>query len=184
VRWSPCASSGVACQTSSVHVAAKASKRSLPAAIRAACSVGLSASAMTPEYSVGGPRAGRGCDARGIARDPSTIIGHSAVITAALRTGDKAELEGFLRRLQQEGRRRLLEVGAGTGQDSVFLAAAGLQVTATDMSPDMVSYWRAKGLDAHVMDLSPAGLPVGHLRRGARDELPPARAERGTARST
>lgn len=71
------------------------------------------------------------------------------------------ELEGFLRRLQEEGCHRLLEVGAGTGQDSVFLAAAGLQVTATDMSPDMVSYCRAKGLDAHVMDLSRPAFPPG-----------------------
>lgn len=64
------------------------------------------------------------------------------------------ELAGFLRRLQQEGCRRLLEVGAGTGQDSAYFAAAGLDVTATDMSADMVSYCRAKGLDAHVMDFS------------------------------
>lgn len=71
------------------------------------------------------------------------------------------ELEGFLGRLQRERCRRLLEVGAGTGQDSVFLAAAGLQVTATDMSPDMVSYCRAKGLDAHVMDFGRPAFPPG-----------------------
>jgi SAM-dependent methyltransferase len=60
----------------------------------------------------------------------------------------------FLRRLQAEGCRSLLEVGAGTGQDSAYFAAAGLDVTATDMSPDMVSYCRAKGLDARVIDFS------------------------------
>jgi SAM-dependent methyltransferase len=64
------------------------------------------------------------------------------------------ELNGFLRRLQEEGCRSLLEVGAGTGQDSAFLTAAGLRVTATDMSPEMVSYCRAKGLDAQVVDFS------------------------------
>jgi SAM-dependent methyltransferase len=64
------------------------------------------------------------------------------------------EIGGFLRRLQGEGCRSLLEIGAGTGQDSAYFAAAGLNVTATDMSPDMVSYCRTKGLDARVLDFS------------------------------
>jgi SAM-dependent methyltransferase len=76
------------------------------------------------------------------------------------------EIDEFLRRLQAEGCRSLLEIGAGTGQDSAYFAAAGLDVTATDMSPDMVSYCRAKGLDARVIDFSrpDAGLgPVDAL---------------------
>jgi SAM-dependent methyltransferase len=60
----------------------------------------------------------------------------------------------FLRRLQQGSCRTLLEVGAGTGQDSRYFADAGLDVTATDLSPEMVSRCQAKGLAARVMDFS------------------------------
>jgi SAM-dependent methyltransferase len=52
---------------------------------------------------------------------------------------------------------RLLEIGAGTGQDSAYFAGLGLQVVATDLSPAMVDYCRAKGLEAyemHVLGLS------------------------------
>src|SRR2546428_4340530 len=45
-----------------------------------------------------------------------------------------------------------LEVGAGTGQDSLFFKQNGLEVTATDLSPQMVEPCRAKRLPAHVMD--------------------------------
>jgi SAM-dependent methyltransferase len=58
----------------------------------------------------------------------------------------------FLRRLQEESCRWLLELGAGTGQDSAFFAGHGLQVVATDLSPQMVARCRGKGLDARVMD--------------------------------
>lgn len=58
----------------------------------------------------------------------------------------------FLERLQAEGRRRLLEVGAGTGQDSLFFQEAGLEVVAVDLSPEMVERCRAKGIDARVAD--------------------------------
>lgn len=68
-----------------------------------------------------------------------------------------AERAAFLRRLQEENCRTLLEVGAGTGQDSAYFAAAGLDVTATDLSPDMVAACQAKGLRAVVMDF---GAPV------------------------
>lgn len=69
----------------------------------------------------------------------------------------QAERAAFLLRLRQERCLSLLEIGAGTGQDSVFFAAAGLEVTATDMSPAMVAACRAKGLRAVVMDF---GTPV------------------------
>ena len=64
-----------------------------------------------------------------------------------------SERSAFLALLQSEGARRLLEVGAGTGQDSSFFASQGLSVVATDLSPAMVSYCRAKGLDARVVDV-------------------------------
>jgi len=65
-----------------------------------------------------------------------------------------AERAAFLRRLQQANCTRLLEIGAGTGQDSVFFASHGLDVVATDMSAAMVARCRDKGLDARVMDFS------------------------------
>jgi SAM-dependent methyltransferase len=65
-----------------------------------------------------------------------------------------AERNQFLARLQQENCRTLLEIGAGTGQDSQSFADAGLEVTATDLSPEMVASCQAKGLNAQVMDFS------------------------------
>jgi SAM-dependent methyltransferase len=63
-----------------------------------------------------------------------------------------AERDAFLTRLKAEGPRTLLEIGAGTGQDSVFFRDNGLDVIATDLSPEMVAICRQKGLDARVMD--------------------------------
>jgi SAM-dependent methyltransferase len=70
-----------------------------------------------------------------------------------------AERAEFLRRLRAEGGRRLLEIGAGTGQDSLFFAANGLAVLATDLSPEMVRRCLAKGLDARVADFLHLDLP-------------------------
>jgi SAM-dependent methyltransferase len=70
------------------------------------------------------------------------------------------ERAGFLRRLRDENCRRLLELGAGTGQDSAFFAGHGLQVVATDLSPEMVACCRAKGLDARVMDFLHLDFPA------------------------
>jgi cyclopropane fatty-acyl-phospholipid synthase-like methyltransferase len=53
-----------------------------------------------------------------------------------------AERDRFLGRLRAEQCTRLLEIGAGTGQDSVFFAGHGLDVVATDMSPEMVARCR------------------------------------------
>jgi len=71
------------------------------------------------------------------------------------------ERAGFLRRLRDENRRRLLELGAGTGQDSAFFAGHGLRVVATDLSPAMVARCREKGLDARVMDFLHLDFPAG-----------------------
>lgn len=67
----------------------------------------------------------------------------------------------FLARLQGEGKRSLLEVGAGAGQDSQFFAASGLEVVATDLSPQMVAMCRRRGLQAHVMDVLHLDLAAG-----------------------
>ncbi|MFC5814067.1 class I SAM-dependent methyltransferase [Nonomuraea harbinensis] len=63
-----------------------------------------------------------------------------------------AEREAFLDRLKGHGCRRLLEVGAGTGQDSAYFQENGLDVVAVDLSPAMVALCREKGVEAHAMD--------------------------------
>ena len=63
-----------------------------------------------------------------------------------------AERQQFLALLQQEGKVTLLEIGAGTGKDSLFFRDNGLRVVCTDLSPAMVNLCREKGLEAHVMD--------------------------------
>jgi SAM-dependent methyltransferase len=56
---------------------------------------------------------------------------------------------------------RLLEIGAGTGQDSAFFQAEGFAVVAGDLSPVMVEHCRAKGIEAHVMDFLHLGFVAG-----------------------
>ncbi|WNQ12637.1 class I SAM-dependent methyltransferase [Paenibacillus aurantius] len=76
------------------------------------------------------------------------------------RERDRSELQEwkiversrYLSKLQEEKRGRLLEIGAGTGRDSLFFQEAGLQVTSADLSEEMVALCREKGLDARVMD--------------------------------
>jgi SAM-dependent methyltransferase len=63
-----------------------------------------------------------------------------------------AERQQFLSLLQQENKSTLLEVGAGTGNDSLFFQDNGIDVICTDLSPDMVNFCLAKGLKAYVMD--------------------------------
>jgi SAM-dependent methyltransferase len=71
-----------------------------------------------------------------------------------------AERAAFLRRMQQDNCTRMLEIGAGTGQDSLFFASHGIDVVATDMSAAMVARCRDKGLDAQVMDFSQLNFPA------------------------
>jgi SAM-dependent methyltransferase len=83
------------------------------------------------------------------------------------RERDQLEKEGwkieerqrFLSLLQQESKSQLLEVGAGTGADSLFFQNNGLEVVCTDLSPEMVALCREKGLDAHVMDFLSLDFP-------------------------
>ena len=69
-----------------------------------------------------------------------------------LQAWKAAERGRFLEALQREGRTRLLEIGAGPGRDSLFFQQNGVQVTAVDLSPEMVRLCQAKGLQAQVMD--------------------------------
>ena len=72
-----------------------------------------------------------------------------------------AERERFLGELRGCGAAALLEVGAGPGRDSLFFREAGLEVTAVDLSPEMVRLCRAKGLKALEMDAARLHFPDG-----------------------
>lgn len=65
----------------------------------------------------------------------------------------KVEERGhFLAYLQRESKNSLLEIGAGPGQDSLFFQQQGMDVVATDLSPEMVRLCQEKGLTAFEMD--------------------------------
>ena len=57
----------------------------------------------------------------------------------------------FLAQLQAEGKETLLEIGAGTGRESLFFKENGLQPFAIDLSPVMIEICQQKGLEAAVM---------------------------------
>lgn len=64
----------------------------------------------------------------------------------------QAQRADFLSRLRFEGRRRLLEIGAGPGHDSAYFLDQGLLVTSIDLSAEMARRCALKGLNAAVMD--------------------------------
>ena len=70
-----------------------------------------------------------------------------------------AERQAFLERLASGA--RLLEIGAGTGQDSSYFQHEGVAVVAADLSAAMVERCRAKGIEAHVMDFLRLDFPAG-----------------------
>lgn len=71
------------------------------------------------------------------------------------------ERNAFLSLLQQEQKRSLLEIGAGTGIDGAHFREQGLDVTCIDLSPQMVNMCRQKGLTAYVMDVATLPFPPG-----------------------
>ncbi len=60
--------------------------------------------------------------------------------------------EIFYNYIKKEGKDTLLELGAGTGQDSKFFMDCGLKVTAIDLSNEMVKICKEKGIDAYELD--------------------------------
>jgi SAM-dependent methyltransferase len=58
----------------------------------------------------------------------------------------------FAAKLRDEDKRRLLEIGAGSGHSAAYFATDGFDVVATDLSPEHVEHCLAKGLHAHVAD--------------------------------
>jgi SAM-dependent methyltransferase len=71
--------------------------------------------------------------------------------------------QGFLALLQAEQKQTLLEIGAGPGRDSLFFQEHGLDVIATDLSPEMVVSCQAKGLNAEVMDMADLSIEPSSL---------------------
>jgi len=69
------------------------------------------------------------------------------------------ERSDFLSALQQNGKKKLLEIGAGPGRDSKFFQDQGLEVVCIDLSPAMVELCRQKGLTAYVMDMTNIDFP-------------------------
>jgi cyclopropane fatty-acyl-phospholipid synthase-like methyltransferase len=65
----------------------------------------------------------------------------------------KKERRVFLSYLQSEKKRTLLDVGAGTGNDSLYFKKHGLRVTATDISPEHIRYCKKRGLRAILLDM-------------------------------
>lgn len=58
----------------------------------------------------------------------------------------------FLFHMKERGLTSYLEIGAGTGQDSVYFKENGLKPTCIDLSPRHVGFCLEKGLEARVMD--------------------------------
>jgi cyclopropane fatty-acyl-phospholipid synthase-like methyltransferase len=55
--------------------------------------------------------------------------------------------------LKNEGKKTILEIGAGAGLDAKYFQDQGLEVLATDLSPNMVEACKKLGLLAQVIDL-------------------------------
>jgi SAM-dependent methyltransferase len=67
----------------------------------------------------------------------------------------------FLALMEAEEVGSVLELGAATGEDSLFFRERGLDTVCVDLSPEMVSRCRERGLDAHVMDVVELDFPAG-----------------------
>ncbi|HUA83800.1 MAG TPA: methyltransferase domain-containing protein [Bryobacteraceae bacterium] len=81
----------------------------------------------------------------GFAADYDRVWTHSAV--------GRLQREAFwtkARRYFEKGG-RVLDIGCGSGEDAVRLSAAGLRVTAIDVSPSMVRLARSRGVEARVL---------------------------------
>jgi SAM-dependent methyltransferase len=98
-----------------------------------------------------------------------------------IQTWKIEERAGFLFLLKNEHKRTLLEIGAGTGKDSLFFKEKGMETTSIDLSPEMVAFCRQKGLTAYTMDMTELIFPEGtydavyalnSLLHLTKDELP------------
>ncbi|MFD1336723.1 class I SAM-dependent methyltransferase [Oceanobacillus iheyensis] len=65
----------------------------------------------------------------------------------------KGERDVFERFILKRASKNLLEVGAGTGQDSLYFQELGLEVTSVDLSTEMIKLCKEKGLNAKEMSV-------------------------------
>ena len=72
--------------------------------------------------------------------------------TKAIPAWKVEECQRFLFLLHQEGKVKLLEIGAGVGTHGKFFHENGCEVVCTDLSKKMVESCRQKGLTAYVKD--------------------------------
>ena len=68
------------------------------------------------------------------------------------------ELTHFVDSVKQIGT-RIIDVGSGSGNESVYFKAAGLDPVCVDIVPAMVEECKKKGLEAHVMDFYRLNFP-------------------------
>lgn len=64
----------------------------------------------------------------------------------------KIQRARFYDRIKAENKESLLEIGAGTGNDSKYFMDRGLKVVAADLSTEMVRICREKLIEAYEMD--------------------------------
>ena len=69
----------------------------------------------------------------------------------------------YLKVIQSADAHNLLEIGAGTGEDSLFFQEAGFNVTAIDLSPRHVEMTRELGVRAMVMDFYDLKFPENNF---------------------
>ena len=97
-----------------------------------------------------------GPDARTIKAD--LIRTYDASATARDERGEPEwrddHRRAFAAALTDEGKTRILEIGAGAGHSSAYFASQGFTVVATDLSPGNIERCAAKGLEASVADFT------------------------------
>lgn len=70
------------------------------------------------------------------------------------------ERQQFLNRIKRENCISMLEIGAGTGRDSLYFQQQGLDVSSIDLSDEMVRLCKEKGLNARLMDFYQLDYPA------------------------
>ncbi|MFC7680774.1 class I SAM-dependent methyltransferase [Paenibacillus sp. GCM10028914] len=76
-----------------------------------------------------------------------------------LESWKQQELDFFLSQFGDDFHKKILDVGAGPGQQGKYLSDCGLQVTCIDLSSEMIDACKNKGLDAYVMDFYSIDFP-------------------------
>lgn len=73
------------------------------------------------------------------------------------------ERNRFLKLVQDEEKTSLLEIGAGPGNDSLYFKENGLKTFSTDLSPEMITLCKEKGLEAVEMSFYDLTFPSNHF---------------------